>query len=90
MMNRNSIAEKILCLYFNLEMQKECLPSLSKALYPTAGGTGGIHEGCRRIIQLILLMKGHKPFITKSKQAQYPLHNRKQNRSPFCLQFPYN
>ena len=23
MMNRNSIAEKILCLYFNLEMQKK-------------------------------------------------------------------
>ena len=42
MMNRNSIAEKILCLYFNLEMQKKCLPLLSKALYPTAGGTDGI------------------------------------------------
>lgn len=59
-MNRNSIAEKILCLYFNLEMQKKCFPSLSKALYPTAGGAGGIHGRCGRIIHLILLMKGHE------------------------------
>lgn len=60
MMNRNSIAEKILCLYFNLEMQKKCFPSLSKALYPTAGDAGGIHGRCGRIIHLILLMKGHE------------------------------
>ena len=51
MMDRNSIAEKILCVYFNLEVQKKkkWLPSFSKALCPIAGGAGGIHGDGKKL-----------------------------------------